>query len=399
MGLGIASKGGAVLFFFVICYHLFPSQIQVAPNIIPVYLADPENQAHISGTKSLSAEPYNYHIPMNGTYANSKRFRVLRLGPSGETLLDKEIPQGAHFAAEKETASLANTEGYLTYPENGSFYIWYPKLGGHVLFYDSEGNFLWNKKNSHYLLSSPDGSWILSMSGDHSRAFFLKPDLTKMNDVEGLLLNTQQFMRKREFSDEIPIDLCLGFLDGDIVFYSVEQNGVYRVHSDSIIKSLSCNGKDNMIAAHVEEKSGSMPYDTVKTGLIESSKEGVTIKWEDQIPLQNQIRSTIPLYINKELLAFILPDQENFFIYTAEPDGTISGRFALQSVNQKLDDWRVLQSESGSAVFWSSDELAIVHKGAVVFHKNGNFTRVSAQGHYLYIQSGSQVESFYLESF
>ncbi len=147
-----------------------------------------------------------------------------------------------------ETFKRARKPGFLTHPDDGSYFIWFPQLGTEVYFFDSNGTFLWEKKESRYLQASPEGRYILAAAGDHSRLMVLNPSLQPLADFEGLIFTHFRLSDNEEKNWQF----CASFIDGEIVAAALEKKEQYRLSLPWPVKSLECDFNTGKFWAQVE---------------------------------------------------------------------------------------------------------------------------------------------------
>ena len=142
-------------------------------------------------------------------------------------------------------------KGYLTYPNDGSFFIWYPKLGSKIKVFDSLGKFLWEVPENRYLQALDNNTnHILAFSGDGSRVEFLKPDFSSVLEFEGFLLVSHQTSK----SPSKEFDACFAFLNGDIILVNTRERKQFRISLNHPLKSIGCNFEKNYFLAQIQKK-------------------------------------------------------------------------------------------------------------------------------------------------
>ena len=207
-------------------------------------------------------------------------------------------------------------QGYVTHPEDGSFFIWYPVLGNKTYIYDTKGNFLWNTTESRYLQIDKTAKWILAMSGDQSGVEFLKPNFKSLIHSEGILVFKYQFKNE---SVATKYDACTGFLNGDIVFFHLNTEPAFfkRISLKQPTKSLSCNFTNNSFIAQVRQEikdddnktlfQDALVYINIDTLTYNDRNIANDPKIEFTIPLPMVYPYTLPLIWNssKNIGAFV----------------------------------------------------------------------------------------------
>lgn len=171
------------------------------------------------------------------------------LNAAGAIVKTLRLPGKEVQKADETKISLAGKEGYITAPENGAYYIWYPQIGTQVYVFNEQGNFLWEKEESHYLNALPRGRFIIAAAGDHSRMLFMNPDFKIHADFQGVLFT-------RFIADDNPdlktAQVCLGSLDGDVIVAHLDRKLYFRQKLGYALKSLHCDFETGELAAIVE---------------------------------------------------------------------------------------------------------------------------------------------------
>ncbi len=171
------------------------------------------------------------------------------VGAAGGIVRSIRLPGAELKKADDTRISLTGKEGYITAPENGAYYVWYPQIGTQVYVFNEQGNFLWEKEESHYLNALPRGRYIMAAAGDHSRVVFMNPDFKVHADFQGVLFT-------RFVTDDNPdlktAQVCIGSLDGEVIVAHLDQKLYFRHKLGYALKSLHCDFETGELAAIVE---------------------------------------------------------------------------------------------------------------------------------------------------
>ena len=385
-----AIKIFAGLVFFLVLFHTPVTRVNSPISVNPVYNYEIKNQKSIHTTMKYNLHDYVFHLPVSGNFNTSHQYEINKLGIAGENILSFKMPVEKDISKKDNPEYTADKDGFVTYPENGSFYLWYPRLGIHTFFYDQDGQFLWSRKSSHYMKAFPSGKYILSMTGDHSRAFFMLPDLSIMGSAEGTLLINYQFSNETISDDSMQV--CLGFLDGDIVFYNPSKKNEVRVNTGTLTKSLACNFNKLYIAAHVENPDKNSGVDQLKLGTINAGGKSATISWKFSLPLLDRYTSTLPIGLHDEYGIILLPEKKSLMALAFN----MSGKIIFQSIltgmetgEYSIEDWRIYPSKKG-LVAWNSNGIYIFNPRKI-FEKKMPIDNVTIQGDEIFIQNRDQI--------
>jgi hypothetical protein len=177
------------------------------------------------------------------------QYTAYGVGAAGGIVRAIRLPGAELKKADDTKISLTGKEGYITAPENGAYYVWYPQIGTQVYVFNEQGNFLWEKEESHYLNTLPRGRYIMAAAGDHSRMLFMNPDFKIAADFQGVLFT-------RFVTDDNPdlqtAQVCLGSLDGEIIVAHLDRKLYFRHKLGYALKSLHCDFEMGELAAIVE---------------------------------------------------------------------------------------------------------------------------------------------------
>lgn len=171
------------------------------------------------------------------------------LSERGELVRTMQLPGQTLTKADDSKISLENKEGYITGAENGAFFIWYPQIGSQVYMFNEQGQFLWEKDESHYLHVLPRGRYIMAAAGDHSRLTFMNPDFKTQADFQGVLF-THYLL---DDNPDLAAQACLGSLDGEAIVAHFDRRLFMRTKLGYALKSLACDFATGELAAIVEK--------------------------------------------------------------------------------------------------------------------------------------------------
>lgn len=397
-----------VVLYFV--FLLFPFSSYTAPEQFSLrfFLEHSANQLFEGYTKANTNSSFarKNGIPFARLLSEEgfSQYRVNRISDEGKILSSFRIPPQKELHNGQETIFIGGS-GFLTYPQDGSLFIWYPRLGNNVFFFDSEGRFLWNLQNSQYFKSFPNGRWLLSVSGDQSRFQIRQPNLETLLDVEGVLMNDfvmasfdPASSRTTNNKEQKSYFACAGFLNGDIVFLNPNQKSQERLHGRHLLKSLNCNFSHNIFAVQLEEQKDGKPYDVLHAAIMpvpqnskeksdaqkvqEKKQEETFADWTFSYPLSKYYPYKIPLAVSTDakVLSFLLPSEAELPARVFLLDIS-SGKLLYElSLSQeesnpsvanfsRPDDWRVNVLKN-IFLFWNNHSLYVVGKNGLVFEKN-----------------------------
>lgn len=384
MGHLIRIASGIVVFF--ILYSIPVLHIKTPVSVNPVYFYDAQKHDTLRTTLPTLSRSYIYHTPLSKDINSSHQYKVTKLDKQGSPLFSFEAPAAKDVTSVHETSYLLNKDGYVTYPQDGSFFLWYPKLGNHIFFYDQEGKFLWSRRNSHYLRAFPSGKYILAMVGDQSRAFIMLPDLSVIGSIEGSLLINYAFSDSP--NPKSPWQLCLGFLDGDVVYFDPLQKKDSRVNTGSVTKSIACSFENSFLAVHMENPDPKSQTDVLGLAELKPDGDQLKLKWEFQRPLPQRYPERLPLGIQDNFGVILLPDKGNLQALIFDYSGNISDSSPIE-LDGSIEDWRIYRLAHG-LVAWSSERLVIFYPQKV-FEKKMHIENVTVEGSDLYVEGSNGI--------
>jgi len=379
------------LVFFLVLFHFPLIHISTPTSVNPVYNYDIKNNKNISSTINLNSNEFAFHIPVSGSYDSSRQYEIIKLGKSGEQTLLFKMPLDKDILKGKNPDISFDKDGFVTYPGNGSFFLWYPKLGNQAYFYDQDGQFLWANKTSHYIKAFPSGKYLLSMAGDHSRAFYLLPDLSVLGSAEGTLLISYQFSNEKS-ADDNSMQVCLGFLDGDIVFYNPAKKTEMRTNVGSLTKSYACNFINTSVAVQIENPDKNIAIDQLKVGMLQAGIKGTSIDWKFSIPLLDRYTSSLPIGLKDDYGIILLPEKKSFIVLAFDSSGKILSQTLLDKEefnDSGIEDWRISTAKKG-LVAWNSNSLYIFNPKEI-YSKKMPIENVTIQGDEIFIQTRTQI--------
>jgi len=297
------------------------------------------------------------------------QYTALGISPTGQIVKAISLPGETLTKADGSTISLANKTGYMSAPDNGAFYVWYPQIGQQIFVFNEQGNFLWEKDESHYLHVLPRGRYIMAAAGDHSRLTFMNPDFKAQADFQGVLFT-------QHIADDAPdlksAQVCLGSLDGDIIIAHLDRKESMRKKLGYALKSLTCNFTEGTLAAIIEKKVEIDKVETQRDFLLHAKfdlqKKDLDITTKSELAMRTTTAS--PLVLTHELTCFIQKNSAGeSAIYLAEHDSSKLQEHALTNAKDFLpDEWRAVAQRL-------TDEDACVFA-----HKSGRLIYANARG-------------------
>ena len=230
----------AIVVFIIsfLSIHLNSTEILSSAKTIFAYSIDQENSSN-NILSSIETNTTNIFQISN----NLNQYQIIKVKPNIGIVSSFTIPEDT-----------LKEEGYITYPQDGSFFLWYPVLGSKTRVYDPTGHFLWETPESRYLYVDAQAKWILAVSGDQSGVEFLRPNFKPIVQVEGSILFGYQF---NEASNDNEFTACLGFLNGTISFLKLNTDSsiVKKINTYNTTKGMGCNFKNNTVTLQTLQKS------------------------------------------------------------------------------------------------------------------------------------------------
>jgi len=258
------------------------------------------------------------------------------------------------------------SEGFLTHPQDGGFFLWYPRLGSKIKLFDRSGKFLWEKDESRYLQSFPDGKYIMAVAGDQSRVHFFHPDFTKITDIEGHLMIAYQLGGE---SDD-GYNVCLGFLNGVVFFANLKNHIFKRFEIVKNMKALSCNLKDGNYIIQTEKKNVSENGSVVITDSIENYSIGSSeSKKQFEFKMKKNYPETLPIAFNQKWGIAILPSENEPSLYTIlayDNSGNSLFEKNIQLQAETVQEMRILTFPYGFIIYGTHFLLSIDENASVV---------------------------------
>lgn len=328
--------------------------------------------------------------------AAAGQYDAYGISGAGSVVRSIRLPGESITRADGTTISLSGKEGYITAPETGAFYIWYPQIGQQVYVFNEQGQFLWEKEESHYLSALPRGRYIMAAAGDHSRMVFMNPDFKTQADFQGVLFT-------RFVTDDNPelktAQVCLGSLDGEIIVAHLDRKVFFRSKIGYALKSLNCDFATGEMAAIAErtvevEKARVQKDFLVRmkfalaqpagdaTGLsMQAVKPDLDIVLTAELPIRTVTAS--PLVLGKDLICFL---------QSAPPaDGNPSG-LAIYYTTSRRSPLRFslvapVKSSSGESIadgapdLWKANSIRLGNEDACMFaHPQGRILVANRRG-------------------
>ena len=311
------------------------------------------------------------------------------------------------------TFNIPSRRGYLTYPRDGSFFIWYPVLGTKVRVFDYLGKFLWEIPESRYLQALEDDSGrILAFAGDESRVEFLKPDFSAVLDIEGFVLVSHQV--NKFHSKELPYDACFGFLNGDVVLVNTLEKKKNRLSLGHPLKSMRCNFEEKYFLAQIqknirsEDISGSVKEKTVhKDFLLKVSFDSIPFgqrgfsdqfKANSEFALPQSYPFSLPIHWLGEDIMVILPGEDlRIEILIANEEGEIKTtlEWPQKFVNStELENFRIEDLNDLLAISTDTTLIILSQEKMNFRHDFNNITRIAYINNLLLVQTEKGILAF-----
>ncbi|MDH4200876.1 MAG: hypothetical protein OEV66_10930 [Spirochaetia bacterium] len=372
-------SGSVILLFIFIQIPVI--KITTPASVNPVYYYDLKERHTLTTSMNFPRNNFIFHLPVSGDFTSSHQYDITKLDNNGNSILSFRMPSAQNVSGDRSTTYLLGKDGFVTYPENGSFFLWYPKLGNHTFFYDQEGQFLWAHRTSHYMKAFPSGNYILSMTGDHSRVFYMMPDLSVIGSTEGTLLINYEFFSLPDSNKSMQV--CLGFLDGDVVFYNPASKGEIRINTGSVTKAVACDFKSMYIAVQMENPDKNIAADILALGKIDELNKNPGIQWKFKIPLLQRYTETLPLGLGQDYGIIVLPEKKSTEIFAFDFSGNIISKFTVKS-ESAAEDWRI--SHAGrNMIVWNSNEVYVFNPEKI-FDKQIHINNLSVEGNEIFIE-------------
>lgn len=328
------------------------------------------------------------------------QYSVRLLGDDGRLFHQFVLPP------QKEIQNTRLGDGFLTYPDDGSLFIWYPRLGRKIFYFDNEGRFLWELENTQYLKLFPSGRWLLTAAGDHSRFQIRLPNLETIADVEGMIFTDVHFIKKEELNSTYQV--CSSFLNGDVVFIALPNgaqlplSNVVRLEKQKLLKSLSCNFSQNLFAMQLENKK-----DTITDAIYLYKMPQKSFGKNEplfQFSLPDYYPYKLPLSISQsaQAVSFLLPATNGLAqIIVLDNKGKLHFQMQVEKQNQQenfdTDDWRV-ETLADSFIFWNHHSVYVVGLKGLIFTKKFSAIRVvKVVNNNLYVDSSKGIFSYVLQ--
>lgn len=316
------------------------------------------------------------------------RFTITQVRSDSTSVNVLEIPQQGFPPLKK---------GYLTYSNHPEFYIFYPRLGSEIIYFDNNGQELWKKTSHHYMEIFPDGKHILGLAGDSSRAFIFDPDLNETANVEGMIMLGRRFMNGPAEN----FDLCLGFLNGEIVFIDVESGAKRRLKVAENLTSLSCDSKPLTVLYQSGEKINKDRV-TMITALAPVFNDNSSEKAEEenvleplfQINLGAYYSSSLPMQWNKNHGIVLIPEENDMLALVFDRTGTILDKISLPVTGNNIDDWRSIQLKNGT-VFWSSETVLVFDK-QLIYRAHAEIKNAKGYNNHFFLDTYNGIIAFHL---
>ncbi len=374
------------------------------------------NEVHFSYYVDLASSPINTidsseisnneNVPIFTFHSilNDQEFWIIKLDRQGnliENFILSDIPK--------------KKKGYITYPLDGSYFIWYPTLGSKSRIYDSKGNFLWDTPESRYLQSNPDTRWIMAFSGDHSAVEYMKLNFESILKVEGFMLvdhdSDQRYGEISAKDENIMYDTCIAFLNGEIVFTKLihENPKSIRVSLGIPLKSIDCNFKDGFFLAQIKsstvekesssvEKKDSIPRDVIVKGYLDSLLKDIN-SFQFKIELPASYPVSLPLRISKEGIgSTLVPNEDNGLeIWLFDDLGNIIKKYHWPEKLNSLQDLFSFRADKTDYNFIYSNDQSIIllnQEGILFYKKFSDIQKIVTVNDIFIIQDVNSIYAF-----
>ena len=386
----------------------------------------------------LLALVYSFmHIPfVNAEAFNEIYFQYYHDFDTNETIFEKNLPTDSknpnEFILHREMSDhkkvlfydrsgltrsldIPSDKGYLTYPNDGSFFVWYPELGSKIKIFDSLGKFLWGITESRYLkVLSGNTNRILAFSGDGSRIEFLKPDFNSILAIAGFMLISHQIDDSP--SKESLYDACFAFLSGDVVFANIKKRKTFRLHLNHPLKSVACNFKKGDLLVQIQKKvklkgdSNSLEEEKeiITDALIKVSFDSFTFDEQhstDKFTLDTEFflpksyPFSLPIYWQGDDQLVILPvTNENVQVWVIGENAQIKRKYEwpqkFTKAAAEVENFRIDPLKSALLISNTSMIMALSGDGIVFKHEFSQIDRISYKDNFLLVQTPEGVSSF-----
>ena len=326
-----------------------------------------------------------FHTENDATY-----FNIFSLNGSGVLQNKLKIPKDS---------------GYITYPNDASFFLWYPRLGSRVKIYNASGDILWKVNESRYIKVSQNGQYILAFSGDGSRLEFLRPDMSSIVAVEGFLMHSYELYEKS--SIRTTYQACIGFLNGDIGLVNLHKGSLRRLSLKKPLKALRCNFEDNYLIAQVRTINHLHVKKNEKKANQDSSDKLIKINFDSlsfdenkitriydptlEIDLGQKLITSLPIVIFQDYLVSVLPiDPDKFIIQFFDNQGNQYAHYEWPEKRAnllELEHFRFAKTKEILVV--SSESMIMLFNAQGIVHKQKlvKIRRVFVKKNSLFIQT------------
>lgn len=375
--------------------------------LFPFSAYQPQSEMKMNFFHSLESEKNFFaQTNENQTIAFVKRVRhekggshysVRLLGDDGRLLRQFALPP------QKEIQNTRLGDGFLTYPDDGSLFIWYPRLGRKIFYFDNEGRFLWELENTQYLKLFPSGRWLLTAAGDHSRFQIRLPNLETVADVEGMIFTDTHFTKQEELDESY--QACSGFLNGDVVFIRLSNGAqqpvenVVRIEKQKLLKSLACNFSQNLFAVQLENKKDTITDAIYLYKMPQKSFEKNELLFQFSLPDYYPYKLPLSISQSANAVSFLLPAvNELAQIIVLDKKGKPHFQMQIEKQNQRenfdADDWRV-ETLADYFIFWNQHSVYVVGLKGLIFTKDFSAIRaVKVVNNNLYVDSNKGIFSY-----
>lgn len=324
------------------------------------------------------------------------QYTAYGVNAAGAMVRQQRLPGGEITKADDTKISLSGKEGYLTAPENGAYYIWYPQIGTQVYVFNEQGNFLWEKEESHYLNALPRGRFIMAAAGDHSRLVFMNPDFKVHADFQGVLFT-------RFIVDDNPdlktAQVCLASLDGELIIAHLDRKLYARHKLGYALKALQCDFETGEFAAIVERSVDVEKRPTQRDFLMRAKFNLGTPKEDKPSETMRMVAGEIDVILTSELPVLtqtasplVLGGDSACFMQTAPEGEGGTDRLALYFTPGKKSALKHIvltvprATENAvaadlSADLWRGAGIRLKNESACLFaHRSGRFIIANRRG-------------------
>lgn len=393
------------LFIFVFLISLYIPQQTITPKIlIKPLLSIDHTSSHV---EYVSSELQTMNIsqkfvfPLN-SLKDSTQYQLLQLKNNMTYSL-------GHFPDFSDISSKKSTNGYVTYPDSFSYFIWYPKIGNNILFFDQNLNLLWSKRESRYIKVFPDGNYLLVISGDQSKFEILDIEMSSFFSYSGLLLTHYQlFSSQSKLSQKW--NACFAFLNGDILLIDTHSQVSYLYHHNNVIKSTFCDPQHEIILLHTQDlqkKQDFIELYSINQNSFKKQKNSaftntkikpLLLKLKQKILMPKIIPSKIPLLTTTENIIYVTQAKKSLNIHFV--NYVNNNKYYIDIFTEDLfilEDFR-FQTTLDTIILSNSYDLIILDSKGLLFHNNfDHILNITTDTYQIFIQENKRLASYIIK--